>query len=672
MKLICKFAAFSMLSAVLLVSPAMAQEASEAEINNEMTEADKTYVMPELSIDAERATYQALISRPQDEISSEQMEAMPTHNPIEMLRNNNSSVALGGGLGGATVSPRIRGLSSRYTSVTVDGMSVNTPWNWSSPLSGFPLSRLKKITLTNTGSALVYGQNAVAGNVNFVLPDGSDYEGFTLGYEFGGKDTSHLDVMYGFNDEKSQHLFGIFKDEYNGTRKFANGTEYKNSRDNTMLYYKGSIDLTRGWTFKTTIMHNDGKITVGDAWGEYEKFDPWKMSLRSYALVKKINDDANFTLRYTRYNDYSKDVYYTDGHFTTVKNPGVEDGYTNVDMKTWEALYNFKAGDKNYVNIGVQNQKAKDSHDSVSADYQNKEFDNTSFFIADSIKANDKLNIHLAARSDETYEGERDTSYSINANYDINDKFTFGLGYSHTVQMPTLQDLYMGGKGGTYGNPDLENEKSNNFEARIGYKVNDKWDINFTGYKYDIDDMISTRKAGDLGLAGKSWFRDRKGKNVTLKDGDYVKTNINEAEMTGFEFGTRGKINDKFNLILSYTKFQKAEDKQNNVRLTDIPEYRASLALEYHNGKDTATIAVSRQGEIKETQGYDKVDSSTVCDVYYKRQCNKDFAVYVKVANIGNDTSVILSQNTPSKSRPGSYYYEDGRVITVGAELKCK
>ena len=104
-------------------------------------------------------------------------------------------------------------------------------------------------------------------------------------------------------------------------------------------------------------------------------------------------------------------------------------------MKTWEALYNFKAGEKNYINLGVQNQKVADSHDSVSADYKNKEYDNTSFFIADSIKANDKLNVHVAARSDESYEGERDTSYSLNTNYEFNGKFSFGLGYSHTIQL---------------------------------------------------------------------------------------------------------------------------------------------------------------------------------------------------------------------------------------------
>ncbi|MBP5469490.1 MAG: Plug domain-containing protein, partial [Candidatus Riflebacteria bacterium] len=119
---------------------------------NEITENNKMYVLPELSIDAERATFQALMRRPQDEIGSEKMQALPTHNPVTMLRSHNSSVTYGTGLAGATVTPRVRGLPSKYAAVTVDGVPINTPYWWNSPSSGFPVSRLKKITLSNTGS----------------------------------------------------------------------------------------------------------------------------------------------------------------------------------------------------------------------------------------------------------------------------------------------------------------------------------------------------------------------------------------------------------------------------------------------------------------------------------------------------------------------------------------
>ena len=690
MNKICKFAAYSMLAATLLVTPAFAQEAEEAQNNSEaveMTEADKTYVMPELAIDAERATYQALITRPQDEITPEQMEAISTHNPVEMLRAYNSSIALGGGLGGATVVPRIRGLSGRYTNVTVDGMTVNTPWNWSSPLSGFPLSRLSKITLSNTGSAMVNGHNAVAGSVNFVLPSGRTHKGFTLGMETGGEGTRHFDVMYGFADGNNEHIIGVFKDEYDGSRKFSDGSFYKNGRDNTMFYYKGQFELSHGWLFKSTIMHNEGSITVGDAWGgTFEKFDPWKMSLRSYALFKDFGNDSNFTLRYSRYNDYSRDVYYTDGTFTQIMNPGQEDGFTNVNMKTWEALYNFKANDKNYINIGIVNQKVSDSHDSLSKEYIGKEIDNTSFFIADSMKATDKLNIHLVARSDEDYEGERDTSYSINTKYDINDKFDIGLGYSHTIQLPTLQDLYRvnsrnGQLRNTVGNPNLENEKSDSYEVRLGYKHNDKWNFNLTAYKYEIEDMITSKTAQELGIAGNDcWLPDKDGNILQFANNTNVATNVDEAEISGVEFGARGKLSDNFNLSLSYTKFSKADEKNKaantTTRMSSVPDYRATMALEYHKNKTTCVLTLSHQGETeaRNNNAVTKLDSSTIADFYIKQQCNKDFSVYLKVANIGDKKDVILAQNAVGNHNANGtngYYYEQGRVVTFGMELKC-
>ena len=240
--------------------------------------------------------------------------------------------------------------------------------------------------------------------------------------------------------------------------------------------------------------------------------------------------------------------------------------------------------------------------------------------------------------------------------------------------MPTLQELY--GSKGTYGNPNLENEKSNSYEVRLGYKVNDKWNINLTRYQYDIEDMINGDKtAAQTGLAGRQWFRDRNGNNLILAGTDKVYTNIKEAEISGLEFGTKGKINDKFYLALSYTKFDKAEDKDTKERLTSVPDYRATMALEYHQDKTSAVLAVSHQGKTKAVgNNYAALDSSTICDFYIKQQCNKDFSVYLKVANIGDKKDVILTQNKPGNNASpyaGCYYYEEGRVVTLGMELKC-
>ena len=672
--LVCFLAASQMLAQPLFAQKEITdnnianQNFIEENTDNSTVDSGSTYVLPELSIDAERATYQALISRPQDEISSEKMQALPTHNPVTMLRSQNSSVTYGTGLAGATVTPRVRGLPSKYAAVTVDGVPINTPYWWNSPLSGFPVSRLKKITLANTGSAMIYGQNTAAGAINFVLPTGKDYEGFTLVQELGGNGTKHQEYMYGYSEAKSEQLFAIFKDEYDGNRHFDDGSVDNNRNDNTMIYYKGSFDLSHNWRFETTLMHNDGSVSCGDSWGDFERFDPWKMHLYSYKFIKTFNDTDNLSLRYSDYLDYSRDVYYTDSSLKTVDTTKANK-QTEVKMKTLEALYNFKANDKNYINIGIQNQKAKDSHSDFSKDFQKKEFDNTSFFVADSIRANDKLNIHLVARSDEDYEGERNTSYSLNTNYDINDKFSIGIAYSHTFQIPTLQDLYAGGKSNTYGNPDLKNEESDSYELRLAYKINNKWNINLAGYKYEIDNMISTKTADELGLTGSQWFSDRNGNPVVLANNTKVKTNINEAEIYGYELGVTGEINDKFNTWFSYTNFKKADDKSNNQRLDSTPDYRVTLGLGYKYNKTTASILISRQGETKATPGYKKLDSFTTADFYIREQIRRDFALYLKVANIGNNRHVIMQQYAPSRSRPDAYFYEDGRIVSAGMEL---
>ena len=65
------------------------------------TSGNETYKLPVLTIDAEKARYQGLITRPQDEISQDVIIHRPTSNPVEMLRSLNSSVTPGSGLLGA-------------------------------------------------------------------------------------------------------------------------------------------------------------------------------------------------------------------------------------------------------------------------------------------------------------------------------------------------------------------------------------------------------------------------------------------------------------------------------------------------------------------------------------------------------------------------------------------
>ena len=75
------------------------------------------------------------------------------------------------------------------------------------------------------------------------------------------------------------------------------------------------------------------------------------------------------------------------------------------------------------------------------------------------------------------------------------------------------------------------------------------------------------------------------------------------------------------------------------------------MALEYHQDKTSAVLAISHQGKTKAVgNNYAALDSSTICDFYIKQQCNKDFSVYLKVANIGDKKDVIFNWSSRGKT----------------------
>ena len=97
---------------------------------------------------------------------------------------------------------------------------------------------------------------------------------------------------------------------------------------------------------------------------------------------------------------------------------------------------------------------------------------------------------------------------------------------------------------------------------------------------------------------------------------------------------------------------EKAEDKATKVRLESVPDYRATMALEYSHEKTTAVLSLSHQGKTKARPGNNvtTLDSSTLCNFYIRQQCNKDFAVYLKIANRGD------LRSSHDKKKTGTIY----------------
>src|SRR5262245_13690459 len=119
----------------------------------------------------------------------------------QLSAGNNSQVNSAGGSGVLTAN--LRGLGASRTLTLVNGRRF-IPANGagSVDLSTIPNALVKRVDVITGGASAVYGSDAIAGAVNFILRD--DFEGFEFNTQYGqtsesDAQTMNFDLMFGTN-----------------------------------------------------------------------------------------------------------------------------------------------------------------------------------------------------------------------------------------------------------------------------------------------------------------------------------------------------------------------------------------------------------------------------------------------------------------------------------------
>lgn len=175
------------MSMVGFVGSAIAQEtgqsADTAKTQDAKDKADKATQLQTITVTGTRIRSQTITaSSPVSEISQEQFKVtgstrvddlvnqMPQMSPVfDSFQNN-----------GATGYPTadLRGLGTNRTLVLVNGQRLQAGTAFAADLSQIPAALVKRVDILTGGASAVYGADAVAGVVNFVLDD--QFEGFQV------------------------------------------------------------------------------------------------------------------------------------------------------------------------------------------------------------------------------------------------------------------------------------------------------------------------------------------------------------------------------------------------------------------------------------------------------------------------------------------------------------
>ena len=152
---------------------------------------------------------------------------------MEQLMQKISATSSAGGLSGGTLSGvstygqsavSLRGLGAVRTLILLDGLRV-TPFAQEAAtgvdINSIPISAIERVEVLTEGASSIYGSDAVAGVINFVLR--RNFTGATVGYEYdwptraGGGSTSNVWGSIGFGD--------LATDKFNVTASFQSKFE---------------------------------------------------------------------------------------------------------------------------------------------------------------------------------------------------------------------------------------------------------------------------------------------------------------------------------------------------------------------------------------------------------------------------------------------------------------
>lgn len=388
----------------------------------------------------------------------------------------------------------------------IDGVRINNRlYNSTSPLDTVPAHMVERIEILYGGQGIFYGTQSVAGVINVVTKSFSEEAGGHVGLSFDGNRGTHFSADYSMSIDDHQLVFYMSDDEADGFQPFR-----------TEDYQPSGTDFDRGYDV----------LTVGVKYG-YSFSPDSRMTLHFHRTDNEVefaspdNYERAFNERvedlFTAKWDYSvrdnvelfvKGYYHKwDSHWTQRENEldGAGQLTGNVvfvsDQEFWgyddyglTAMARIESDQGLEYAFGYDHQRFSGRDDVLLIADQTETVN--AFFgqirTGEDFMENTQLAFGLRYNSPS---GEGNVTVgNLSARHQLNDNLYLRGSAGTSFRLPDAWQLYGNDPCCTLGNPDLEGEKSRNFNAAVGGLADFgrmvSWE--FILFKREIDDLIGS------------------------------------------------------------------------------------------------------------------------------------------------------------------------------------
>jgi len=532
-RLRCFYSSLVMLG--FLVSSAFGEEVKEEKVK-------KAEELPEVVVTATRTPH-TLEDVPVETvlIPKEKIEKSNSKNVSEILREVPGFYIQGENVPGQSAwRSKLRGLDfdRGYGLILINGERVlgGGMGEYGISLNQIPVEMIEKIEVVKGPSSVLYGSDAMAGVVNIITKPIPEKPLFTASGGYGSYDTSMLNVGYGrwLNDkfgffistnyEKSQRgKYGAKKDDFEGKYVYTN------------LAYKISPKIMLGL-----------RMNYDNLEWRYETNEKLRISP---SVEINLPDNSVLKLKGYWYN-FDLDLF----------SPGYTRRFGDVSYTQTEIQYTKPIGNIHLVTVGGE-YLHRNVDLTVGTRKIDKNLDISSFYLQDEVTLK-PVSIVIGGRVDNYSLYKTEFNPRISFMWDISENTRLRLSAGRAFKIPTIRQLYVYFKHGTWWNipnEHLKPEKAWGYSAGIEHVFSKRLTVNLAAFRNDVEDII---------VAVKKSANEREWRN------------FQKAYTQGLEFGAKMSVLDNLAFNLGYT-YLETENKDTGRELPYNPRHVASFRIDY-------------------------------------------------------------------------------------------